>query len=79
MKKPKEVEAEAKARVRSEGGDLHNDRLILSRCTIQFGKYKGQTFKWLLENDVSFTALLVASHDREHLTHQDPWMANKVF
>lgn len=72
-------EAKAKALVPSEGGDLCNDRLILSRCKIQFGKYKGQTFKWLLENDVGYTAYVVAGHqdEREHNKCQSPLMANK--
>uniref|UniRef100_A0AAQ6IDE0 Pyrin domain-containing protein n=1 Tax=Anabas testudineus TaxID=64144 RepID=A0AAQ6IDE0_ANATE len=51
----------------------------LSMCTIQFGKYKGQTFKWLLENDVNYTAYLVANHqvERQHSTCQSQLMANK--
>ncbi|XP_071386062.1 uncharacterized protein [Centroberyx affinis] len=60
-KGPEEVEAEAEARVVSEGGDPGNNMLVLSRYTIQFGQYQGQTFKWLLENDVGYTAYLVAS------------------
>ena len=65
MKKPEEVEADAKAHVLSEGGDPGNDRLVLSRHVMQFGKYKGQNFKWLLENDVRYVAYLVADHQRE--------------
>ncbi|XP_054478061.1 uncharacterized protein LOC129109937 [Anoplopoma fimbria] len=60
VKEPEEVEAEAKACVLSEGGDARNERLVLSRCTIQFGQYKGQSFKWLLENDVGYIAYLFA-------------------
>lgn len=80
MKKPEEVEAEAKAQIRSEGGDLSNERLVLSRYKIQFGQYRGQPFKWLLENDVGYTAFIVASHQKEHehTMHQSPLMANKV-
>ncbi|XP_074510964.1 uncharacterized protein LOC141779830 [Sebastes fasciatus] len=79
VKKPEEVEAEAKARILSEGGDPRNERLVLSRCTIQFGQYKGQTFKWLLENDVSYIGYLVASHQkqRQDTMSQSPLMANK--
>lgn len=74
-----EVEAEAKARVLSEGGDPSNRRLILSRFMIQFGKYQGQRFKWLLENDVAYAVYVVATHqkEREHNKDQNPWMANK--
>ncbi|XP_042280651.1 uncharacterized protein LOC121906049 [Thunnus maccoyii] len=79
VKKPEEVEAEAKAQIRSEGGDLSNERLVLSRYKIQFGQYRGQPFKWLLENDVGYTAFIVASHQKEHehTMHQSPLMANK--
>lgn len=75
VKEPKEVQADAKARVLSEGGNPRNDRLVLSRFEIQFGNYKGQTFKWLLENDVGYAAFIVTQEDasmRQSLT------ANKV-
>ncbi|GAA6220463.1 uncharacterized protein LOC108899583 [Lates japonicus] len=79
VKKPEEGEAEAKACVLSKGGDPCSDQLVLSRCTIQFGQYKGQTFKWLLENDASYAANIVASHQRErvHTKEQSPLMVNK--
>nr|XP_020515044.1 uncharacterized protein LOC110003822 isoform X1 [Labrus bergylta] len=65
----KEVEAAAK------GGDPCDDRVLLSRCIVPFGKYKGQTFKWLLENDVSYVVYLIASHQAEK--KKDPRTANK--
>ncbi|XP_073341146.1 uncharacterized protein [Pagrus major] len=79
VKKPEEVEADAKARVRSEGGEPYNARLVLSRFIIQFGQYKGQTFKWLLENDVGYAVYVVATHreQRKHTKHQNPLMAHK--
>ncbi|XP_068425994.1 uncharacterized protein [Clinocottus analis] len=78
-KKPEEVKAEAKALVLAQGGDAGNERLVLSRYTIQFGKYKGQSFKWLLENDVGYTAWLVADHLKpgQDTTRQSPLMVNK--
>ncbi|XP_071325391.1 uncharacterized protein [Trachinotus anak] len=79
VKKPEEVAAEARACVLSEGGDSSNDRLVLSRYTLQFGQYRDKTYKWLLENDVTYAANLVASHqkEREHTKRLDPLMANK--
>lgn len=77
QKKPEEVKAEAKARVLSEGGDPNDDWLVLSRCSIQFGKYRSQTFKWLLENDVGYTAYIVAS-DQKYTRSQKEMMANMV-
>ncbi|XP_042346323.1 uncharacterized protein LOC121945998 [Plectropomus leopardus] len=78
-KNPEEVEAEAKASVVSEGGDPRIERLVLSRFKIQFGQYKGQTFKWLLENDLSWVAFLVASHqkEREDSMSREPLMVHK--
>ncbi|CAB1452784.1 unnamed protein product [Pleuronectes platessa] len=80
MKKPEEVEADARAHVLSEGGDPGNDRLLLSRYVIQFGKYKGQKFKWLLENDVSYVAILVDAHqkEQENSMSQSPMIAQMV-
>ncbi|XP_030013331.1 uncharacterized protein LOC115435204 [Sphaeramia orbicularis] len=79
-KKPEEVEAEAKEMVKSEGGDPFDKRLVLSRFTIQFGQYRDQTFKWLLENDVDYVAMILALHRRERedgSKNQHPLMANK--
>ncbi|XP_078101849.1 uncharacterized protein LOC144515125, partial [Sander vitreus] len=78
-KKPEEVDAEAWAHVNSEGGDTANATLILSRWKVQFGKYQGRTFHWLLENDVGYSVNLVASHqkERERTGSQSPLMANK--
>ncbi len=78
--KPEEVMADAKARVRSDGGDPSNERLVLSRFRVQFGKYKGQTFKWLLENDVGYAAHMVSTHqkEREQRKQMNSLMANLV-
>ncbi|XP_030014241.1 uncharacterized protein LOC115435766 isoform X1 [Sphaeramia orbicularis] len=79
-KKPEEVEAEAKEMVKSEGGDPFDKRLVLSRFMIQFGQYRDQTFKWLLENDVDYVAMILALHRRERedgSKNQHPVMANK--
>lgn len=79
-KKPEEVDAEAQAHVTSEGGDTANATLVLSRWKVQFGRYQGKTFHWLLENDVGYAVNLVASHqkERERTGSQSPLMANKV-
>ncbi|XP_051251220.1 uncharacterized protein LOC127360838 [Dicentrarchus labrax] len=76
-KKPEEVEKEAQAHVVSTGGDPGNHMLVLSCHSIQFGKYQGQTFRWLLENDVGYTVQLVASREREKSASDSPLMANK--
>lgn len=57
-----------------------NGTLVLSRWKVQFGRYQGKTFHWLLENDVGYSVNLVASHqkERERAGSQSPLMANKV-
>nr|XP_054606630.1 uncharacterized protein LOC129152203 isoform X2 [Nothobranchius furzeri] len=78
-KQPEEVEAEARAHVASEGGDVNNATLVLSRWKVQFGTYQGKTFHWLLQNDVGYAVMVVASHqkERERTGSQSPLMANK--
>ncbi|XP_027128799.1 uncharacterized protein LOC113744217 [Larimichthys crocea] len=78
-KTPEEVDAEAWAHVASEGGDTSNATLVLSRWKVQFGRYLGKPFHWLLENDVGYSVNLVASHqkERERTGSQSPLMANK--
>ena len=52
---------------------------MLSQHRLQLGKYWGQTFKWLLENDVGYTLPLIYSHqkERERSSSQSALMANK--
>ncbi|CAL8302942.1 unnamed protein product [Arctogadus glacialis] len=78
-KKPEEVEKESRARVVSGGGDPGNPMLVLGCHSIQLGKYQGQTFRWLLENDVGYACHVVASNQREWETSasDSPLMANK--
>ncbi|KAE8295744.1 hypothetical protein D5F01_LYC04476 [Larimichthys crocea] len=79
-KTPEEVDAEAWVHVASEGGDTSNATLVPSRWKVQFGRYQGKTFHWLLENDVGYSVNLVASHqkERERTGSQSPLVANKV-
>ncbi|XP_070403016.1 uncharacterized protein [Nothobranchius furzeri] len=79
-KQPEEVEAEARAHVASEGGDVNNATLVLSQWKVQFGTYQGKTFHWLLQNDVGYAVMVVvASHqkEQERTGSQSPLMANK--
>ncbi len=45
-----EVLAEAGSFVSTNGGDPSDQFLVLAHCKLQFGKYQGQRFRWLLEN-----------------------------
>ncbi|XP_051915356.1 uncharacterized protein LOC127596645 [Hippocampus zosterae] len=74
------VKEEAVARIVKGGGDPECWQLVLSEMTLQFGQYRGQTFKWLLENDVGYCAMVVASHQKERDngdTSQSPLATNK--
>lgn len=61
-KKLEEVEAEARILVISEGGDPSTEMVVLKRCMVQFGMYRGQTPKWLLENNVGWWLAARAQH-----------------
>ncbi|XP_056603683.1 uncharacterized protein LOC130420422 [Triplophysa dalaica] len=64
--KPKEqVLAEASSFVSSNGGDPSDQFLVLAHCKLQFGKYQGQRFRWLLENSLGYAVYLVLSISNE--------------
>ena len=50
---PKNAEAAAK----TSGGELWKGQLVIT-----FGKYAGQSFRWLLENDVGWVVWLLAEY-----------------
>ncbi|XP_026199716.1 uncharacterized protein LOC113151100 [Anabas testudineus] len=80
VKTPEKVREEAKARVQEGGGDPTCSRLVLSESQLQFGQYRGQTFNWLLSNDLGYTVGLLASHRKEREsgdTSVSPLMVNK--
>ncbi|XP_048848223.1 uncharacterized protein LOC125718411 [Brienomyrus brachyistius] len=64
-KDPAAVLTEARSRVAAQGGDPRDQRLVASECAIQFGQYRGKTFKWLLSNDVGYSAMVLAEHQAE--------------
>lgn len=65
VKTAETVKREAVARIRQAGGDPSCAQLVLSESELQFGQYRGQTFKWLLENDVGYACSVLASHFAE--------------
>ncbi|XP_071245924.1 uncharacterized protein [Salvelinus alpinus] len=78
--KPRQVKAKAKACVVARGGNPDDRRLVDSESAIQFGKYRGQTFKWLLSHDVGYAVMVLASHQQEREngdTDMSSEMANK--
>ncbi len=47
-----------------EGGPF-DDLLLASQSAIQFGQYRGKTFKWMLENDLGYSLMVLSGHQRE--------------
>ncbi|XP_072563685.1 uncharacterized protein [Paramormyrops kingsleyae] len=64
-KDPAAVLMEARSRVAARGGDARDHLLVASECAIQFGQYRGKTFKWLLSNDAGYAAMVLAGHQAE--------------
>ncbi|XP_057183262.1 uncharacterized protein LOC130549928 [Triplophysa rosa] len=75
--KPKEqVLAEASTFVSTNGGDPSDQFLVLAHCKLQFGKYQGQRFRWLLENSLGYAVYLVLSISNE-MAQTTPLSENK--
>ncbi|KAL2087402.1 hypothetical protein ACEWY4_016231 [Coilia grayii] len=59
------VHQNALAEVRRRGGDASDRMEVRGDYVLQFGKYKGKVFRWLLQNDVGYTLYLIKSLDKE--------------
>ncbi|XP_034051751.1 uncharacterized protein LOC117532512 [Gymnodraco acuticeps] len=59
------AETQAVSRVSLLGGNPADRWQLLSQTELQFGQYRGQTFQWLLSNDVGYTATILAGHQGE--------------
>lgn len=59
------VRANALASVTQRGGDRTIRHEVMSEYVLQFGKYKGQTYRWLLENDMGYTIYLFNKVEQE--------------
>ena len=56
------------------GGDVSDRQEVLGEDILQFGKYKGKSFRWLLENDIGYTIYLskkVEEEERAGLFHPE--------
>lgn len=59
-KQPDAVERTVTSEVRRLGGDLSDCTALLGQFVVQFGLFKGKTFKWLLENRLGYSAWFVS-------------------
>lgn len=51
--------------VRQRGGDASDKSEVAGEYILQFGKYKGKSFRWLLENDIGYTIYLIMNKLKE--------------
>ena len=56
---------------------LRDPVCILSQHVLQFGKYRGQTFKWVLENDLGWVTGVMALVDLDDKETEAPLSRNK--
>ncbi|XP_041947807.1 uncharacterized protein LOC121708916 [Alosa sapidissima] len=79
VKRADVVRAEARARAWAKHGDL-SEQAVLAESELQIGQHRGQTFQWLLSNNVGFAVKILASHQKEREggdTTTTPQMLNK--
>nr|XP_034335795.1 uncharacterized protein LOC117692354 [Crassostrea gigas] len=62
---PSQVKAKAVRAVKSKNGDPKNVQILHGQFPIQFGKYRGQTFLWMVENCLGYAGWLVDAMRRE--------------
>ena len=59
------VKVDALTVVVQRGGDVSDQQELMGAYVLQFGKYKGKSFRWLLENDVGYIIYLINKVDEE--------------
>lgn len=62
---PAEVRKNAKQELRDKRMDDGNQLAVLGMSRVQFGQFRGQTFKWLLENALGYSAYISYEVQRE--------------
>lgn len=68
---PDKVLEAARQAVLRQGEDPSNKKYVLGLHKMQFGVFKGQTFKWVAENALGYAGYLVASMRRESADIKD--------
>ena len=71
-----QVRSDALKSVRAVGGDVKDKKVVLGQYKLQMGMYRGQTFMWVLENDLGWAAALAVSSLKEVKTPQ-PLSSNR--
>lgn len=68
---PERVRESARQAVIFGGGDQSNPLHVLGQHELQFGIFRGQTFKWVAENALGYAGYLVAAMSREDFEKKD--------
>ncbi|KAH3890651.1 hypothetical protein DPMN_014736, partial [Dreissena polymorpha] len=68
------VKAEAQQLCRQNGGHVANQKHVLGCFKIQFGQFRGMTFKWLLENSPGYAGFIVADTEKEEPSQNNLWL-----
>ena len=71
-----QVRSDALKSVRAVAGDVKDKKVVLGQYKLQMGMYRGQTFMWVLENDLGWAAALAVSSLKEVKTPQ-PLSSNR--
>lgn len=64
------VRIDARSVVLQRGGDVSDRQEVFGEYILQFGKYRGKSFRWLLENDVGYTLYLSSKVEAEEQAGQ---------
>ncbi|XP_071501526.1 uncharacterized protein [Diadema antillarum] len=72
-----EVRTNAVRELKEKGGDERSKLAVLGQYRVQFGQFRGQTFKWLLENALGYCAYIAAQVQQEPKS-EAPLYANKL-
>ena len=64
------VERAAMLAIRMAGRSTEDNLLVLGQYCLQFGKYQGRTFQWLLENALGYAGWVVCdlTHNAERMS-----------
>ena len=73
---PDIVHSNAHTLVSQQGGDVSDRREVMGEYVLQFGKYKGKCFRWLMENDVGYVLYLLRQTEEEGKTESGPKKAS---
>ena len=71
------VKRAALASVRRLGGNVDDQTSVLGQYELQFGLFRGKTFKWLVENGLGYAAWLVDNLRCETSATAAPLSKNK--